>query len=42
MPVEVRFINPKSIPRQTHSHNYVMRPPENRTYDALNINMNER
>ena len=42
IPVEFRFSNPKSIPGQTHSNNYVIRPPENRTYDALNINMNER
>lgn len=42
IPVEFRFSNPKSIPGQTHSNNYVIRPPENRTYDALNINMTER
>lgn len=42
IPVEFRFSNPKSIPGQTHSNNYVIRPPENRTYDALNVNMNER
>lgn len=42
IPVEFRFSNPKSIPGQTHSNNYVIRPPENRTYDALNINMNGR
>lgn len=42
IPVEFRFSNPKSIPGQTHSNNYVIRPPENRTYDALNVNMTER
>ncbi|WP_372994113.1 hypothetical protein [Marinobacter sp.] len=42
VPVEFRFSNPKSIPGQTHSNNYVIRPPENRSYDALNINMNGR
>lgn len=42
IPVEFRFSNPKSIPGQTHSNNYVIRPPENRNYDALNVNMNER
>lgn len=42
IPVEFRFSNPKSIPGQTHGNNYVIRPPENRTYDALNVNMNER
>ncbi|WP_346341309.1 hypothetical protein [Marinobacter sp. BW6] len=42
IPVEFRFSNPKSIPGQTHSNNYVIRPPANRTYDALNVNMNER
>ncbi|KMQ76771.1 hypothetical protein [Marinobacter subterrani] len=42
IPVEFRFSNPKSIPGQTHSNNYVIRPPQNRTYDTLNINMSER
>ncbi|WP_227539303.1 hypothetical protein [Marinobacter sp. Arc7-DN-1] len=42
IPVEFRFSNPKSIPGQTHGNNYVIRPGENRTYDALNINLNER
>ena len=42
IPVEFRFSNPKSIPGQTHSNNYVIRPPENRNYDALNVNMTER
>ncbi len=40
--VEFQFSNPKSIPGQVHSNNYMIRPPENRTYDTLNINMNER
>lgn len=42
IPVDIRFSNPKSVPGQTHSNNYVIRPPENRTYDALNVNMTER
>ncbi len=42
IPVEFRFSNPKSVPGQTHSNNYVIRPPENRTYDALNVNMTGR
>lgn len=42
IPVEFRFSNPKSIPGQTHSNNYVIRPPTNRNYDALNVNMTER
>lgn len=42
IPVDIRFSNPKSIPGQTHSNNYVIRPPENRTYDALNVNMTGR
>ncbi|MDO6441566.1 MULTISPECIES: hypothetical protein [unclassified Marinobacter] len=42
IPVEFRFSTPKSIPGQTHSNNYVIRPPENRTYDALNVNMTDR
>ncbi len=42
IPVEIRFSNPKSIPGQTHGNNYSIRPPANRSYDALNINMTER
>ncbi|WP_417515514.1 hypothetical protein [Marinobacter sp.] len=42
IPVEFRFSTPKLIPGQTHSNNYVIRPPENRTYDALNVNMTDR
>lgn len=42
IPVEFRFSNPKSIPGQIHSNNYGIRPPEPRTYDALNVNMTER
>lgn|SRR5690554_881026 len=42
IPIEFRFSNPKSLPGQTHSNNYVIRPPENRTYDVLNVNMRER
>ena len=39
---EFRFSNPKSIPGQTHTEQYRIRPPEPRIYDALNINMTER
>ncbi|MBD3640783.1 MAG: hypothetical protein HUJ18_07270 [Marinobacter sp.] len=42
IPVNIRFSNPKSVPGQTHSNNYVIRPPENRTYDTLNTNLIER
>jgi len=42
IPVEIRFSNPKSIPGQIHGNNYSIRPPANRSYDALNINMTER
>lgn len=42
IPVDIRFSNPKSIPGQIHGNNYNIRPPENRSYDALNINMIER
>ncbi len=39
IPVDIRFSNPKMIPGQSHSNNYSIRPPENRTYDTLNVNM---
>ncbi|GGE62143.1 hypothetical protein GCM10011533_13210 [Streptosporangium jomthongense] len=42
IPVEFRFSMPKSVPGQTHSNNYVIRPPENRTYETLNVNMTDR
>ena len=42
IPVDIRFSNPKSVPGQTHSNNYMIRPPENRTYDTLNTNLIER
>ncbi|WP_227714114.1 hypothetical protein [Marinobacter sp. 1-4A] len=42
IPVEFRFSTPKSIPGQTHSDNFVIRPPNNRTYDALNLNVTDR
>lgn len=42
IPVQFRFSTPKSIPGQTHSNNYVIRPPENRTYDTLNVDMTGR
>ena len=42
IPVDIRYSNPKVVPGQTHSNNYVIRPPENRTYDRLNTNLIER
>ena len=42
IPVEIRFSNPKVIPGQSHGNNYVIRPPENRTYDTLNTNLTVR
>lgn len=42
IPVEIRFSNPKSIPGQNFGNNYVIRPPENRTYDSLNTNLQDR
>lgn len=42
IPVDIRFSNPKMVPGQTHSNNYSIRPPENRTYDTLNVNMSGR
>ena len=42
IPVEIRFSNPKVIPGQSHGNNYVIRPPENRTYDTLNTNLTGR
>lgn len=42
VPVEIRFSNPKVIPGQSHGNNYVIRPPENRTYDTLNTNLTGR
>ena len=42
IPVDIRFSNPKLIPGQTHSNTYSIRPPENRTYDTLNVNMTGR
>lgn len=42
IPVQFRFSTPKSVPGQTHSNNYVIRPPENRTYEALNVDMTGR
>lgn len=42
IPVDIRFSNPKMVPGQTHSNNYSIRPPENRTYDTLNVNMTGR
>ncbi len=42
VPVEIRFSNPKVVPGQSWSNNYIIRPPENRNYDALNTNMSGR
>jgi len=42
IPVEIRFSNPKVIPGQSHGNNYVIQPPENRTYDTLNTNLTGR
>ncbi|MFO7528622.1 MAG: hypothetical protein R6W86_07440 [Marinobacter sp.] len=42
IPVDIRFSNPKSVPGQTHSNTYVIRPSANRTYDTLNTNLIER
>lgn len=42
IPVNIRFSTPKVVPGQTHSNNYSIRPPENRSYDALNVNMTGR
>src|SRR5690554_145292 len=42
IPVDIRFSNPKIIPGQTHGNTYSIRPPENRTYDTLNVNMTGR
>lgn len=42
VPVEIRFSNPKVVPGQTWSDNYIIRPPENRNYDALNTNLTGR
>ena len=42
IPIEIRFSNPKVIPGQSHGNNYVIRPPENRTYDTLNTNLTGR
>ena len=42
IPVEICFSNPKVIPGQSHGNNYVIRPPENRTYDTLNTNLTGR
>lgn len=42
IPVDIRFSTPKVIPGQIHSDNYSIRPPENRRYDALNVNMTGR
>lgn len=42
IPVEFRFSNPKVVPGQSHSNNYLIRPPENRTYEAQNINLIQR
>ena len=38
IPVDIRFSNPKVIPGQTHSNNYVIRPPANRPYPTFPLN----
>lgn len=42
IPVSIRFSDPKAVPGQTHSHNYVIQPPGNRSYDTLNTNLISR
>lgn len=42
IPVEIIYSDPKRIPGQTFSDDYVIRPPQNRTYEALNTNLTER
>lgn len=42
IPVNIIFRDPKSVPGQTHSTNYVIRPPQNRTYETQNIRMTDR
>lgn len=42
IPVNIIFRDPKSVPGQTHSTNYVIRPPQNRTYETQNIRMTGR
>ncbi|WP_111498553.1 MULTISPECIES: hypothetical protein [Marinobacter] len=42
IPAEIRFSTPKEIPGQTRGSNYVIRPPQNRSYDALNTRVQGR
>lgn len=42
IPVEIHFSNPKVVPGQTFGNNYVIRPSENRNYEALNTNLQSR
>lgn len=42
IPAEIRFSAPKEVPGQTFGNNYVIRPPENRTYDSFNTNVQGR
>lgn len=42
IPVNIIFRDPKSVPGQTHSTDYVIRPPQNRTYETQNIRMTGR
>ncbi|WP_235937619.1 hypothetical protein [Marinobacter caseinilyticus] len=42
IPVDFRFSNQRSIPGQQFGNDYVIRPPQNRTYDALNSNLQGR
>ncbi|PVY77653.1 hypothetical protein C8D92_103340 [Tamilnaduibacter salinus] len=42
IPVEIIYSEPKRVPGQTFSDDYVIRPPQNRTYEALNTNLTDR
>ncbi|MGP4845354.1 hypothetical protein ACTXGQ_14545 [Marinobacter sp. 1Y8] len=42
IPVEIKFSTPRSVPGQTFGNNYVIRPPENRTYEAQATSLRDR
>ncbi|MDG5501117.1 hypothetical protein [Marinobacter sp. BGYM27] len=42
IPVEIKFSSPRSVPGQTFGNNYVIRPPENRTYEAQATSLRDR
>lgn len=42
IPVEIKFSSPRSVPGQTFGTNYVIRPPENRTYEAQATSLRDR